>query len=107
LINSVHLENFYRIAERNPGTTFSLWTKRRDLIRNGRAAPANFILIYSNPSLSKIMHKVPALFHKVFNNVPADFAGAANCTGQKCVECRICYTPGGENVVIEHVKKRS
>jgi hypothetical protein len=107
LINSVHLENFYRIAEKNPGTTFSLWTKRRDLVRSGRAAPQNFILIYSNPSLAKIMHKVPPRFHKVFNNVPADYAGPANCTGQKCLDCRICYTPGGESVIVEHVKKRS
>jgi len=107
LINLNHLENFYRIAERNPNTIFSLWTKRRDLIRSGRAAPGNFILIYSNPSLAKIMRTPPPRFHKVFNNVPADYVGPANCTGQKCLDCRICYTPGGENVVIEHVKKRS
>ena len=107
LINSNHLENFYRIAERNPATTFSLWTKRRDLVRTGRTAPVNFILIYSNPSLSKLMHKVPPRFHKVFNNVKVDYAGSANCTGQKCLDCRICYTPGGESVIVEHVKKRS
>jgi len=53
------------------------------------------------------MHKVPALFHKVFNNVKADYAGPANCTGQQCINCRICYTPGGESVIVEHVKKRS
>lgn len=108
LINAVHLENFYRIAEKNPATTFSLWTKRRDLVRSGRAkAPANFILIYSNPSLAKVMAKPPARFHKVFNNVPADYTGAANCTGQKCIDCQLCYTPGGESVIVEHVKKRS
>ena len=107
LINAAHLENFYRIAEKNPGTIFSLWTKRRDLVRSGRAAPANFILIYSNPSLAKIMRAPPPRFHKVFNNVPADFTGPANCTGQKCIECKLCYTPGGVDVIVEHVKKRS
>jgi len=107
LINSVHLENIYRIAEKNPATTFTLWTKRRDLIRTGRARPDNFILIYSNPSLDKVMATPPARFDKVFNNVPADYAGPANCTGQKCIDCRICYTPGGQSVVIEHVKRRS
>lgn len=107
LINGTHLENFYRIAERNPGTTFSLWTKRRDLIRTGRARPDNFILIYSNPSLDKVMAKPPARFDKVFNNVPVQFTGAANCTGQKCIDCQLCYTPGGESVIVEHVKKRS
>ena len=107
LINGIHLENLYRIAERNPATTFSLWTKRRDLIRTGRARPDNFILIYSNPSLAKIMRAPPARFDKVFNNVKADYTGPANCTGQKCIDCRICYTPGGQSVIIEHVKKRS
>jgi len=107
LINSNHLENFYRIAEKNPGTIFSLWTKRRDIVRSGRAAPQNFILIYSNPSLAKIMRTPPPRFHKVFNNVKVDFTGPANCTGQKCMDCRICYTQGGESVIVEHVKKRS
>ena len=108
LINGTHLENFYRIAERNPGTTFSLWTKRRDIIRAGRATPPqNFILIYSNPSLAKIMRTPPPRFHKVFNNVPASFTGAANCTGQKCLDCQICYKPGGVDVIVEHVKKRN
>ena len=107
LINSVHLENIYRIAERNPATTFTLWTKRRDLIRTGRARPDNFILIYSNPSLDKVMAKPPARFDKVFNNVKADYTGPANCTGQKCIDCQLCYTSGGETVIVEHVKKRS
>jgi hypothetical protein len=107
LINPTHLENFYRIAERNPGTIFSLWTKRRDLVRSGRAAPQNFILIYSNPSLAKIMRTPPPRFHKVFNNVPADYVGPANCTGQRCIECKLCFTPGGVDVIVEHVKKRS
>jgi len=108
LINAAHLENFYRIAEKNPACTFSLWTKRRDLIRSGRTtAPANFILIYSNPSLAKLMTKPPARFDKVFNNVAADYAGPANCTGQKCIDCQLCYTPGGVDVIVEHVKKRS
>jgi hypothetical protein len=107
LINETHLENLYRIAERNPACTFTLWTKRRDLIRTGRARPGNLILIYSNPSLDKLMSKPPARFDKVFNNVRADFTGEANCTGQKCIECKLCYTPGGENVIVEHAKKRS
>ena len=107
LINAIHLENIYRIAEKNPATTFTLWTKRRDLIRTGRARPDNFILIYSNPSLAKLMTKPPARFDKVFNNVRAEYTGPANCTGQKCIDCQLCYTPGGQSVIIEHVKRRS
>ena len=106
LINGTHLENLYRIAEHNPGTTFALWTKRRDLIRSGRARPANLLLIYSNPSLQKVMRKAPARFDKVFNNVPKDYTGPANCTGQKCAECLACYTWEGEDVIVEHAKVR-
>jgi len=106
LINATHLENLYRIAEHNPGTTFALWTKRRDLIRSGRARPANLILIYSNPSLQRVMQQPPARFDKVFNNVPRDYAGPANCTGQRCVDCLACYTRDGADVIVEHAKIR-
>lgn len=106
LINGTHLENFYRIAEYNPATTFALWTKRRDLIRSGRARPANLILIYSNPSLQKVMRKAPARFDKVFNNVPAAYTGPANCTGQRCADCLACYTREGADVIVEHAKVR-
>jgi hypothetical protein len=106
LINATHLENLYRIAEHNPGTMFALWTKRRDLIRSGRARPDNVILIYSNPSLQKVMQKAPARFDKVFNNVPKDYTGPANCTGQKCAECLACYTREGADVIVEHAKIR-
>ena len=106
LINGTHLENFYRIAEHNPATTFALWTKRRDLIRSGRARPANLILIYSNPSLQKVMRKAPARFDKVFNNVPAAYTGPANCTGQRCADCLACYTREGADVIVEHAKVR-
>ena len=106
LINKTHLENFYRIAEANPGTIFALWTKRQALIRTGRARPANVILIYSNPRLDRIMTKAPKAFDKVFNNVPKDYTGAANCTGQKCIDCMACYTHGGTDVIVEHAKVR-
>ena len=106
LINKQHLENFYLIAEANPQTTFTLWTKRQALIRTARQKPGNMILIYSNPRLDRIMTKAPKAFDKVFNNVPKGYEGAANCTGQKCIECLACYTHGGIDVIIEHAKVR-
>jgi hypothetical protein len=106
LINSLHLRNLYAIADKNPATIFALWTKRRDIIRKGGARPANLILIYSNPSLQRVISKAPKGFDKVFNNVPKDYAGAANCTGQKCIDCRACYQHGGETVIVEHAKVR-
>lgn len=106
LINATHLRNLYAIARHNPGTTFALWTKRRDLIRRGGPRPDNVILIYSNPSLDRIMHRPPAGFDRVFNNVPPAYTGPANCDGQRCIDCRLCYQHGGETVIVEHAKVR-
>jgi len=106
LINGLHLRNLYAIADKNPATIFALWTKRRDIIRKGGARPDNVVLIYSNPSLDHIMKAPPAGFDRVFNNVPAAYTGPANCTGQKCVDCRACYQHGGETVIVEHAKVR-
>lgn len=105
LINALHLRNLYAIAEHNPATIFALWTKRRDLIRKA-ARPDNVVLIYSNPSLDKVMQRPPAGLDRVFNNVRAEYAGPANCTGQRCIDCRACYQHGGETVIIEHAKVR-
>jgi hypothetical protein len=64
------------------------------------------ILIYSNPRLDRIMERPPKAFDKVFNNVPKEYDGAANCTGQKCIECLACYRHGGVDVIVEHTKIR-
>jgi len=106
LINATHLKNLYAIADKNPATIFALWTKRRDIIRKGARRPDNVVLIYSNPSLDRVMQRPPAGFDRVFNNVPAAYTGPANCDGQKCVDCRACYQHGGETVIIEHAKVR-
>jgi hypothetical protein len=71
-----------------------------------RQRPANLVLIYSNPRLDRIMERPPKAFDKVFNNVPKEYDGAANCTGQKCIECLACYTHGGTDVIVEHAKVR-
>ena len=104
LINKLHFRNFCRIAEHNPLTTFSLWTKRRNLI-NGDI-PENMILIYSNPTIDKVLTKIPNKFHKVFNNVSGDTENQ-NCTGQQCVTCLACYKLSGADIIIEKAKIRS
>jgi hypothetical protein len=106
LINPIHLLNLYAIARHNPATTFALWTKRRDIVRACNGRPDNVILIYSNPSLDHLIETPPPGFDRVFNNVRADYAGPANCTGQRCNDCRACYQHGGETVIIEHAKIR-
>lgn len=107
LINAVHLRNYLKIAELNPNTTFTLWTKRRDLISQHMKRwpiPKNLILIYSNSKVDDIMVAPPRFFHKTFNNVTDRYKGEANCTGQKCKDCLLCYTWNDTKTIVEHVK---
>lgn len=114
LINDTHLANIVAIANHNPRTSFALWTKRNDLVakhfRNpANAKPANLILIYSNPKISSIMKRPPKHFDRTFNNVlEHEHVEQQNCTGQKCADCLLCYTPvaaNGVTTIVEKVKK--
>lgn len=110
LENTTHYENYCRIAEANPQTTFALWTKRKAIVqRSDYPTPENLILIYSNPIIDKPINKAPKGFHKVFNNVKGNgqYEAQENCTGQKCIECLACYKFGGTDVIVEAVKVRS
>ena len=108
LQNMAHLENFHRIALKNPRTDCTLWTKRRDLISQYHrkfTQPNNLILIYSNPIVDRIIAQVPNGFDRVFNNVSTDSL-LNNCTGRNCIDCLICYAKTGENVIVEKVTIR-
>ena len=110
LINDTHLSNLCAIATRNPRTSFALWTKRNDIVSKhfrNNPKPVNLILIYSNPKISNIMRKPPRYFDRTFNNVlEHEHVEQQNCTGQKCADCLLCYTPGnGVTTIVEKVKK--
>ena len=105
LINSNHLHNILTICENQPKTTFTLWTKKKDLVRsvlNKRSKPGNFILVYSNPYPDTIS-KLPKYFDKTFNNVTFD-SDTINCD-RKCIECMKCYDKTDETqTIVERVK---
>ena len=119
LINDTHFRNIVLIARKNRHCTFALWTKRKDIVNrvayhednhkafaNGMDLPSNLILVYSNPVINKVMYSPPRHFHKVFNNVEYDHKEKEqNCTGQKCIDCMICYNFETPSVVIEAIKK--
>lgn len=110
LINETHLANLAAICTHNPRTSFALWTKRNDIVAKyfrTRAKPVNMILIYSNPKISHIMKRPPKHFDRTFNNVlEHEHVERQNCTGQKCADCLLCYTPGnGVSTIVEKVKK--
>jgi hypothetical protein len=114
LINEIHLVNLIHIAKANPQTSFALWTKRADIVSKifGKAnmpKPDNLILIYSNPKIGRVLAKPPKHFDRTFNNVPKDeYVEQQNCTGQKCMDCLLCYKPvtaNGVTTIVEMVKK--
>lgn len=110
LINEAHMINFVNICLKNPDTLFVLWTKRFNII-NGvfktYDKPENLKIIYSAPSLDKIMHKIPQHCDATFNVVTRKYAEEnnlnVNCGHAPCIECQNCYS---KNVkcIIEVVK---
>jgi hypothetical protein len=110
LINETHFINLISIARKNPKTSFALWTKRTDIVNKvlrTHAKPDNLILIYSNPKISRILDKRPKHFDRTFNNVlQHEYVEQQNCTGQKCMDCLLCYEVGnGVTTIVEMVKK--
>ena len=115
LINELHLKNLMAIVKANKWTTFALWTKRKNVIKeyfDKHEKPDNLILVYSNPLINKVIDArskyKPVYFDKVFNNVDKDYMKEKqNCTGQKCFDCRRCYirsNKSNDNTIIEAVK---
>jgi hypothetical protein len=72
-----------------------------------RDKPKNFILVYSNQKVGTVMTKPPKHFDRTFNNVlEHEHKELQNCTGQKCKDCRLCYTlDNGVETIVEMVKK--
>jgi len=107
LINDIHLVNFMNICNKNEDVTFTLWTKRNDLIKRhfkNHKKPKNLILIFSNSKFDKPMDQIPLHFDKTFNVINKDSNIRANCSG-KCKDCMICYTLGSkETQIIEVIK---
>jgi len=109
LINITHLSNLFKICRKNSKTTFSLWTKRKDIVTKTLKLipkPNNLILIYSNPKIGSILKNKPKGFDKTFNNVLEDeFKEEQNCTGQQCKDCLLCYQHNTTDTIVEMVKK--
>ena len=115
LINELHLKNLMAIVKANKWTTFALWTKRKNVIKeyfDKHTKPDNLILVYSNPLINKVIDSrgkyKPVYFDKGFNNVDKDYMKEKqNCTGQQCITCRRCYVKSNksnDNTIIEAVK---
>jgi hypothetical protein len=111
LINMNHMVNLMNIAKKNHRTTFTLWTKRHDIVfkyLRDFEKPKNCIFIYSSSTLNKIA-PLRAGFDKVFTVYDKKYAQEnnidINCGSKKCIDCMTCYTPGNKTIFIKELKK--
>ena len=106
LLNITHLDNLVRITQANPQTTFTLWTKRKDLINeyfSVNPKPENLILVYSSPQLN-VTEELPLYFDKVFTVFTKDQAVTINCGSKNCFECQTCYSKNDTVNINEVIK---
>ena len=111
LHNTLHFTNYLKLAEYNPNTIFSLWSKRKSIIQGfiskGGIIPTNVILIYSNPLLDNPIKRVPKGFDKVFNVFTKEYIEkeqiVINCK-QSCIDCQLCYSLNNVKVINEKKK---
>ena len=111
IINKTMYLNYLAIARNNPDTSFTVWTKRKDIIAKiGKAGVNNIILIYSSPILNDLNPVVPTNFDKVFTVYTPDVAGPndvkINCGKKKCIECMSCYSQNDTTHINEIVKSK-
>jgi hypothetical protein len=113
LINYTHSLNLINIINYNPQTSFTLWTKRYNLINkylSRHSKPKNLILIYSNPiinNVASIYNPKLKYFDKTFNcHTTHDMEQVfykINCS-MSCIDCMLCYRHNKTNIINELIK---
>jgi len=105
LLNKTHYHNLLGIVDANPQTTFALWTKRLDIVKNP-AKRDNLIYIYSSP-IKNVEARLPKGFDKVFTVYSKPFirenAVAVNCA-KHCKTCLLCYTKNNTAFIKEEMR---
>lgn len=94
------IEYFIECCDANPATTFSLCTKRPDIVNSvigrGTPKPRNMILVYSWPWRGDRMtpkeEDLPENFDKIFTAWKIFDEKSINCGARNCYKCRMCYT---------------
>lgn len=98
LLNRTHLLNLFAIAEANPKTRFTLWTKQVGVVQSvvkEVPKPRNLHLIRSTLKVNDPSPVVPTGFDKVFTVYTPEYAEKhkikINCGGKSCASCMLCY----------------
>lgn len=110
LLNLCHFLNVVAIARFHKEKVFSLFTKRKDLLKylSKKDKPKNLVIVYSNPKVDTPKTSKPLkIVDVVFNVITKDgiHAHLYNCHN-RCAECLKCYKPNASNVIYEYKKNR-
>lgn len=105
--------NYFKIARRNPGVRFALWTKNPGFVSRALRfvpKPENLQIVFSSLRLN---HETPINYpfvDKVFTvyddkTIEADHV-SINCGARSCMGCRRCYMPNPVGVGLVSVRER-
>ena len=111
LNNTIQLENYCRLAEKNSHCHFSIWSKNTDLISDffsDRPKPKNFKVIYSSLLLNEQCDITTLKYiDKVFTVFTRDYIEAndikINCGSKHCLSCKRCY--GNSHNKIKYIRE--
>ena len=116
LYNVTHLKNYVEIANRNPYTTFGLWTKNIWILdevfnKEGVAKPKNISIVVSSPLLNKPLELDREKYWMVdhlFTVYDKKFIEAnkvnINCGSRNCLGCTKCYLDSDTFYINEQLK---
>ena len=116
LYNEIHLKNYVEITNRNPYTTFGLWTKNiwiLDQVFNEEkiAKPKSISIVVSSPLLNvplKLDREKYWMVDHVFTVYDKKFIAAndidINCGARSCLGCKKCYEDKDTFYINEQLK---
>ena len=111
LINATQCRNYFRIAKKNPGVRFALWTKNsgtvRKAISEGESKPDNLIILLSSSIIGERADASKWDFvDKTFTVYAKDQLGDEhiNCGARACLTCQRCYHKDTETDIRERLK---
>lgn len=111
LINTTQCKNYFRLAKRNPGVRFALWTKNPGIVQRaideGESKPDNLVILLSSAIIGEradtsrwaFVDKTFTVYHKD----QLDDSGI-NCGARACLTCQRCYHKDTENDIRERLK---
>lgn len=106
--------NYFKIARKNPGVKFALWTKNPGFISKAVAlvpVPANLQIILSSMGINKPAagDRFPFV-NKVFTVYDDETIAREqidiNCGARSCMGCQRCYKPNPAGVAVMQVRER-